>query len=166
MKILLVKTFRRILSVEYTFQSMVLLGLRVAVGWQFFLTGRGKLAHLPQTTAYFADLGIPLPGLQASTVGGMELAGGLMLVAGLGTRLAALPLAFTMLVAYATAHRPEAFASMEDFIAATPFPFLAATLVLAAFGGGRWSFDTLAARFIPRVTKLLPDVTHYPHKSL
>ena len=42
-------------------QSPLLLVIRVYWGWQFFLTGKGKLEHLPRTTAFFQSLGIPHP---------------------------------------------------------------------------------------------------------
>ena len=57
------------------------LGLRLVFGWQFFLTGRGKLAHLERTTEFFASLQIPAPGAHALGMGMLECVGGLLLVA-------------------------------------------------------------------------------------
>jgi putative oxidoreductase len=126
--------------------ALLAVTLRLLFGWQFFLTGRGKLTHLEQTTAFFASLNLPGPAFQAVLVGGLEAAGGLLLIAGLGTRVAASALGGTMIVAYLTAHRADAFASLDAFTAAAPFPFLFATLVLAIHGGGPLSLDALVVK--------------------
>lgn len=133
----------RLAPVLYT---LVALGLRLLFGWQFFLTGKGKLAHLDRTTEFFASIHIPAPGAHAVLIGLLELVGGLLLIAGVGTRLISLALGSTMIVAYLTAHRAEAFADIDAFMAAAPFPFLVATLVLAAAGPGCLSLDTILAR--------------------
>lgn len=124
----------------------VLLFTRVSVGWSFFLTGRGKLSNFERTTAFFTDLGLPAPGFHAGLVGGLEMVGGLLLLAGLCARVISLPLAGTMVVAYLTAHRDEAFASLGDFVDQPPFAFLLGTLVVLAWGPGRWALDRLWRR--------------------
>ena len=122
------------------------------MGWGFFLTGKGKLLNLDRTTRYFESLDLPLPKLQAMLAGGTEMAGGLLLIAGLGTRVISVPLAFTMGVAYLTAHRDEAFASLSDFTDQAPFPFLMAVLVTLAFGAGKFSIDRLLQPWFDRIT--------------
>jgi len=72
------------------------LALRLVFGWQFFLTGRGKLAHLERTTDFFASLHIPAPGAHAVGIGLLECVGGLLLLAGAGTRLLSALLASTV----------------------------------------------------------------------
>lgn len=124
-------------------QCPLLLGIRLLFGWQFFLTGRGKLAHLDRTTEFFASLHIPAPGAHAVAIGSLELVGGLLLIVGLGTRAISALLAGTMIVAYLTAHRAEAFVDADAFMAAAPFPYLLATAVLFAFGPGRIALDAL-----------------------
>lgn len=127
-------------------QCPLLLGIRLLFGWQFFLTGRGKLARLDRTTEFFASLHIPAPGAHAIAIGSLELVGGLLLIAGFGTRAVSALLASTMVVAYLTAHRAEAFADADAFMAAAPFPYLLATAVLFAFGPGRIALDALIVR--------------------
>src|SRR5450432_3751936 len=90
-------------------QSPLLLALRLFFGWQFFLTGRGKLGDLEKPTAFFTDLGIPLPHFNAILAGTTECFGGLLLLVGLASRIVSVPLAFTMFVAYATAEREALF---------------------------------------------------------
>lgn len=134
-------------------QSAVLLFVRVTMGWGFFLTGKGKLLHLEKTTAFFDSLHLPLPKFQALLAGSTEMLGGLLLLAGLGTRLISIPLAFTMVVAYLTAHRDEAFRSLSDFTDQAPFPFLMAALVTLAFGAGRLSLDRLLKGWFDKSTE-------------
>lgn len=130
-------------------QDVLLLIVRLWWGWSFFVTGWGKLLNLDRTAAFFAELGLPLPKLNAAAAGGVECVGGLLLLVGLGSRVASLPLAFTMLVAYATADR-EALGSIvsnpDAFTGAAPFLFLFAALLVFAFGPGRYSVDSLLAR--------------------
>lgn len=123
--------------------SAVLLFIRITMGWGFFLTGKGKLLNLERTTGFFDSLHLPLPKFQAILAGSTEMFGGLLLIAGLGTRFISIPLAFTMVVAYLTAHRDEAFLSLSDFTDQAPFPFLMAALVTMAFGAGEVSLDRL-----------------------
>jgi putative oxidoreductase len=125
-------------------QAPLLLLIRLYWGGQFIQTGWGKLTHFSRTAGYFSGLGIPLPHLNAALAGGTELLGGLLLVLGLGARVAAVPLLFTMAIAYATAeHEALAaiFADPDKFTAATPFLFLYAALLVLAFGPGAWSLD-------------------------
>jgi putative oxidoreductase len=128
-------------------QDLLLLALRLVFGWQFFLTGRGKLTHLGRTAEFFASLHLPAPGVQAAAIGLLELGGGILLILGAGTRLSAALLASTMIVALATAHRDEITAAgLDGLFAAAPFPYLLVTFVLIAFGPGRLALDRLVTR--------------------
>jgi putative oxidoreductase len=130
-------------------QSPLLLAIRLYWGWNFFLTGKGKLLNLDRTAQYFATLNIPLPKLNAAMAGGTECLGGLLLVAGLFSRAAAVPLIFTLGVAYATAEREAlqaVFSDPDKFTAATPFLFLFAVVIVLVFGPGKISIDHLLNR--------------------
>lgn len=122
-------------------QMLLLLVIRVMYGWFFVQTGWGKWGNRESVGAFFASLGLPMPAGMAILTACTELVGGLLLIAGLGTRLASAALAFVMLVALATAHADEAFTSLEAFTEQAPYPFLLATLLLLAFGPGRLSID-------------------------
>jgi putative oxidoreductase len=134
---------KALLAVVPHLQSAVLLSIRITMGWGFFLTGKGKLMNLEKTTRFFDSLHLPLPKFQAMLAGSTEMFGGLLLLVGLGTRFISAPLAFTMVVAYLTAHREDAFLSLSDFTDQAPFPFLMAALVTMAFGAGCVSLDRL-----------------------
>jgi putative oxidoreductase len=130
-------------------QSLLLLVLRLYWGWQLVLTGRGKLAHLDGVTQYFASLQVPAPHLNAALAGGTELAGGVLLILGLATRLITVPLTVLLLLAYVTADHAALLAFFSDpdkFIAATPFSFLLVVLILFSFGPGRLSLDAWLKR--------------------
>lgn len=123
------------------------LALRLVFGWQFFLTGRGKLAHLERTAEFFASLHIPAPGAHAVGIGLLECVGGQLLVLGAGTRLVSALLASTMLVALATAHRAEIVEDgLDGLFAAAPFPYVLATAILVVAGPGRPALDAWLAR--------------------
>ncbi|MEO5915109.1 MAG: DoxX family protein [Luteolibacter sp.] len=128
-------------------QCFVLLFLRITIGYRFYLSGKGKLAHFDKTTAFFEDLHIPAPAFHAGLVGCTEMIGGILLMVGLGTRLASVPLIISMIVAYLTAHREEGFASLYDFTDQAPFMFLCVCLVLLAFGPGKVALDAFIERW-------------------
>jgi len=97
---------------------------RLVLGWVFFKSGWGKLHNLSQVTEYFQSLGIPAASIQAPFVAGLEFICGLMLVFGLLTRLAAVPMMGTMVVALLTA-KLEAIQDVDD---ATGFSKLTAMM--------------------------------------
>jgi len=134
-------------SITSWLQSPLLLVIRLYWGWEFFLTGKGKLMNLDRTTGFFASISIPLPKLNAILAASAECFGGLLLMAGLMSRLSALPLAFTMIVAYATTEQ-DALGKLfkekdaEQFLKADPFLFMLASLIVLAFGPGKIALDT------------------------
>ena len=127
-------------------RSPLLLAMRLYWGWQFFLTGKGKLMNLDRVAAFFSDLGIPLPKLNAILAGSTELFGGLLLLLGLASRLVTIPLAITMTVAYLAADRDAVkgiFSDPDKFVTADPFLFLLTAVIVMAFGPGLFSIDRL-----------------------
>ncbi len=140
-------------SVAATLQSPLLLVIRLYWGISFAQTGWGKLTNLERTAGYFGELGIPMPKLNALMAGATECGGGLLLALGLLARPATVPLIGTMVVAYITADREALLALGSDpdkFVTAAPFLFLYASLLVLAFGPGKFSVDALLTR---RATK-------------
>lgn len=124
--------------------DFLLLAIRLYWGWQFFMTGKGKLMNLEGTTGFFTELGLPFPQLNAIMAGSSECFGGLLLLVGLGSRLISIPLMFTMIVAYLTAHRETVTGIWSDsdaFVTAAPFLFLFAAVIIFTFGPGKFSID-------------------------
>jgi putative oxidoreductase len=128
---------------------VVLLVLRLVWGWQFLTTGLGKLQNHARVTEFFSTLGIPAPGLNAWFVGGLEMAGGALLLLGLFSRPVALLLTGNMFVAYWTADRPAflgVFRDLDAFLKADPFWFLFVSIVVLTLGPGAVSIDRLLTR--------------------
>lgn len=122
--------------------------LRLAVGLVFVSTGWGKVHSIPNVTQFFTELGIPAPGVNAVFVSWTELLGGLALVVGAFSRLAAIPLAVSMVVAVATAKRAEikGFFSLVSFEEVTYLLILIAIVIL---GSGKLSVDHVLAKKLP-----------------
>jgi putative oxidoreductase len=73
--------------------------IRLMTGGVFLSEGIMKFVFTNQGVGRFTKLGFPLPGLTASFVGGLEIVGGCLLLAGLLTRLVAIPFVIEMVVA-------------------------------------------------------------------
>ena len=135
----------RLLNTAVTsLQSPFLLLVRLYWGWQFMQTGWAKVNNIGKVTEFFTTLGIPIPGLNAPFIAGLELGGGILLVLGLASRPIALLLTANMLVAYITADREALFSVISDpdkFYAAAPYTFLIASLIVLIFGPGKLSVD-------------------------
>jgi len=135
-------------SVGIFLQSPLLLLIRLYWGYQFAVTGFGKLNHLEDVTAFFQSLGIPFSEYNAIAAGATELVCGIFLCLGLFSRLITIPLIAVMLVAYSTAHLKEIaplFTALDPapFFAAAPFLFLYAAMLVFCFGPGKYSLDAL-----------------------
>ena len=123
--------------------------LRVVVGAVFLAHGAQKLfvyglAGVTGVTGAFGDMGIPLPAVTGPAVALLEFFGGLALVAGLLTRLAALGLAVNMLGATLLVHLEGGF-FMPNGVAFTLTLFGGAA-ALALAGAGDFSLDGVLAR--------------------
>jgi len=118
---------------------------RLTVGLVFIGTGWGKLHNLSDVTDFFATLHIPAPGFNARLAAGTELFGGILVLLGLGTRLASLPLAFTMVVALATAKRGD-ITGLTALVGLEEWSYLVFFVWLAVAGAGPLSIDALIRR--------------------
>ena len=124
---------------------------RLTVGLVFIGTGWGKLHTLPDVTDYFSSLGIPMPGLNARIAAGTEFFGGILVLVGLATRIAVLPMAFTMVIAILTAKRGDIH-GLTDLVGFEEWSYLVLFLWLAVAGAGPLSLDRLVA---PRLERWL-----------
>ncbi len=119
---------------------------RLTIGLVFVGTGWGKLHNLDGVTEFFTNLHLPAPAFQAKLVASTELIGGALIVLGLFTRLTALPLAFTMVIAIVTAKRAEVD-GLLSLLGLEEFTYLIIFLWLALAGAGVFSIDRLIARW-------------------
>jgi putative oxidoreductase len=118
---------------------------RVTVGWIFLWSGWGKLNDLPTVIENFVGWGIPFPNILAPFVSTIEFLGGLLLLLGLFTRLAAVPLIVVMIVAIFTAKWDEVD-SLETLLGFDEAAYLALFLWLAVAGPGPMSIDGVLQR--------------------
>jgi len=118
---------------------------RLTVGLLFFRSGWGKLHHLQKVTDYFSELGLPAAAFQARLASTAEFVCGGLLLLGLATRFAAVPLIIVMCVAIRTAlwDQVDGIASL---VGLTEFAYIALLVWLATDGPGALSLDRLLTR--------------------
>ena len=129
---------------ERTGKAVVL--IRLAVGLIFLTQGILKFTDPNMGILRFARIGFPVPGFTAHFVGVFEIVCGALVLVGLRTRLAALPLLAVISTAIATTKLPELFRTNQGFWfmvgdARTDFAMLCSLLFLLVAGGGPWSLD-------------------------
>jgi putative oxidoreductase len=113
---------------------------RLAVGLLFLSTGGGKTHSVAEVTPVCVSLHIPAPGLNAVVVAYSELICGALLIVGLFTRLATIPLIVSMIVAILTAKLGDIH-GLFDLVGADEFTYLCVLIMLALIGPGKASLD-------------------------
>ncbi len=123
--------------------------LRLVFGWFWLETGWAKLHNLEFFSQRFVEWGIPLPMLSATVSGATDLVGGALLILGLGTRLAAMPMIVNMLVALAVVVLPT-ISTFNEFVELDEVLYVAVLFWLLMAGPGKASLDHLLARHYRR----------------
>jgi len=94
------------------------LALRLYLVPVFWVAGMNKLGGFGDVVEWFGNaewgLGLPLPWLMAALATGAEVGGAVLLLLGLGTRLIAVPLMATMIVAAVTVHWDNGWQAVHD----------------------------------------------------
>jgi putative oxidoreductase len=126
-------------------QTAALLALgRLLMALIFIYAGWGKLMAPQATIGYIASVGLPVPPAAYAVSLAVELGGGLLLLAGLFTRWAALALALFCVVTAVAVH---GFGDMNNQIHAMKNIAMAGGfLFVVAHGAGAWSLDALRGR--------------------
>ena len=130
-------------------QNSLNLAARLALVALFLPAGLGKLTGFAGTVGYISSVGLPLPTLAAGVALVVEIVGGLALLAGFGTRIAALVLAAFTLVASFFFHAywgvPADQAFMQQLLFFKNIAVVGGLLAIAANGAGAWSLDARRA---------------------
>jgi uncharacterized membrane protein YphA (DoxX/SURF4 family) len=147
--------------------------MRVMAGAVFLSEGIIKFVFANQGVGRFTKLGFPMPAFTASFIGGLEIVGGCLLIAGLLTRAAAIPFVIEMVVAI-LATKVSLFLGTSP-LAPPPAPprigmwavlhesrsdwaQLLTSLYLVIVGPGRWSLDAVLHRRREQAASVEPQV--------
>ncbi len=122
--------------------------IRLSVGLIFSTQGILKFIDPNMGVLRFAKIGFPYPGFTAYFVGMFEIICGFLLLIGLLTKLASIPLLIINLTAIATTKIPELFRPNQGFWfmvsdARTDFAMLTGIIFLLIIGAGSWSIDAI-----------------------
>jgi len=118
---------------------------RILLAVLFLPAGIGKLTGFAGTVGYIASVGLPLPQVAAAIALIVEIVGGIALIVGFNTRIAALALAVFTLVASVFFHNywtlPADQQMMQQLMFFKNIAVIGGLLTLAAWGAGNWSLD-------------------------
>jgi putative oxidoreductase len=127
-----------------TSDALALIG-RLLIAYLFVPAGWGKIVGFAGSVGYATSKGMPMPDIAVAIATVFEFGGGLMLLFGWQTRLAAAVRAFYVAVLTPIFHNFWALPQAQQMVQKINFDKNAAIigglLFLVALGAGRWSLD-------------------------
>ena len=128
-----------------TLQNPLALVGRILIALLFIPAGFGKISGFAGTVGYATSVSMPMPTVAVAVGLLIELLGGLALLFGFGTRIAALALAVFTLAASFFFHAywalPADQQMMQQLLFFKNVAVTGGLLAFAAFGAGAWSVD-------------------------
>lgn len=136
----------RFFLMDRAVQPRSIIFIRLAVGLIFFTQGILKYTDPKMGVIRFAHIGFPYPDFTAHFVGAFEIVCGFLVLLGLLTGLASLPLLIVISTAIATTKIPELFRASQGFWfmvsdARADFAMFCSLIFLIVLGPGRLSVD-------------------------
>jgi putative oxidoreductase len=126
-------------------QNPVALIGRILLAVMFVLAGVGKITGFAGAVGYMQSAGVPAASALAVLAILVEVGGGIALIVGLQTRLAAFGLAVFTLIASLIFHPfwtlPDAQQMVPQLLFMKNVSVIGGLLVVAALGAGAWSLD-------------------------
>lgn len=113
---------------------------RIFISILFILAGWSKLTGLEGTAQYFGAIGLPMPMITAIFAGLVEFVGGIAILIGFKTRIAALVVALFTIGATLIAHMDFAEGA-NALMAQKNLAITGGLLLLAQLGAGAYSID-------------------------
>jgi len=160
--------YERVIDKINLLQPVLLLLLRLYIGYEAMVSGWAHLHNIDKTTEFFASLNIPMPRLNVYIAGYTELVGGALLLVGLASRIVAVPFTFNFLIAILSVNLTDPkFREMlknilhnQDVVLKDDaFPFFFVGLLILIFGPGALSIDGLLKRTLFRRQKAVSPAT-------
>jgi len=137
-------------------QPVLLLVVRIYIGYQSVVSGWGHLHNINNTAGFFKDLNIPMPRFNSYVAGYTELVGGGLFLVGLASRLVCIPFTFNFVIAILSVELHYTHSTLWQLMGKiwdnqnillndTAFPFMFAGLMVLIFGPGVFSLDYILA---------------------
>ena len=125
------------------FSSLFAFFARIFLAVLFVVSGWTKLTGFEDTVGYVASNGLPVPQLFAALTILVELGGGILLILGLFSRLAAFIMAGFALVTIVIVHHfwtmADAEMQLNQLMAMKNLAIAGGLLMVTAFGPGAWA---------------------------
>ncbi|MGH8462226.1 MAG: DoxX family protein [Stenotrophobium sp.] len=145
MRQLIVSTANTLIRSTESLNWLAPLAMRVVFGYFWLETGWGKLQNIDTFTMRFMNWNIPFPEFSATLSGCTDLIGGALLILGLFTRLATIPMIINMIVAIGVVQIHNV-SSVDDFVELDEVIYALVLFWLMMSGPGRVSLDHLLSK--------------------